>query len=84
MSALSGGGGGIKSIQRGTTTLGSQFVRTITIAAVDPDKSYIVCHGFDQSRDCPVACNLISSTEVEFRIQSTGSARVSWQVIEHA
>jgi hypothetical protein len=41
MAVIGGGGGGIKSIQRGTTTVTANSTATATINSVDEDKSFI-------------------------------------------
>ena len=82
-----GGGGGIKSVQRGTFDLGATSPVNITINAVDVNKSIVICNSNINSTqyvdNAVVTGTLIDSTTVSFEpYQSPLSALIEWQVIE--
>lgn len=77
MSGLTGGGSPINSIQRG-----SSFNTTLTIAAVDMDKSVVIVNnagGGSSSTFCSAYLN--SSTQLV--ITSASGVPTRWQVIEY-
>jgi hypothetical protein len=88
---LGGGGGGIKSIQRGVSSISNSAAYTIaTITAVDLSKStlsYGGCYSNAQATyidDALASARLSSSTEVF--VQRSGysnNSTVAWEVIEY-
>lgn len=90
---LGGGGGGIKSIQRGVTSISNSATNyaTATITAVDLSKStlsYGGCHSNAQNtyiKDALASARLSSSTEVFVQRggYTSNYATVAWEVIEY-
>lgn len=83
-------GGGIKSIQRGSSAGTSN--RTVTITAVDVNKSIVIStcsNGYDGGPITVIdGCYLLNSTTIQIvaGARSLGggvSANVHWQVIEY-
>ena len=80
------GGGGIKSIQRGTTSVSSSV--NVTISAVDMAKTKVNLLGYKWSTGSTperngVWANLTTTTNLNLYV-SDGTSHVSWEVIEYA
>ena len=78
------GGGGIKSIQRGTVSVSTESA-TITISEVDTNKSFIIINGVSGNEYGTYGVYLESFDNTSFSLK-TGipSCTASWQVIEFA
>ena len=85
---LGGGGGGIKSVQRGFYFHGTGTTVDITITSVDPSKSFVTfgCAPPNVPLDQALAvARITSSTTLQLaRISSTNWTYVAWEVVEFA
>lgn len=81
---LGGGGGGIKSVQRGF--VGSSFyLEEVTISAVDLSKTFVnlsYSAATDNIRDVFTYGLLTSSTNLYLRRSNTGYGTLVWEVVE--
>lgn len=90
--ADSGGGAVIKSVQRGSVTIGSGSTSvSVTIPTIDPAKSVLMISftsdsGPDDANSSVCSCRISSPTALTFyrRIQSEQRLLIKWQVIEYA
>lgn len=87
----SAGGGGIKSIQRGTFDVGSigfgKTDATITFNEIDTAKSIYIITGFGAYSSSAYGVSVIEFNNTYMTIQrqqSSASGVISWQVIEFA
>ena len=86
-------GGGIKSVQSGTTTVlfGLNFVNVTLTTAIDPAKSFIMINGTQAavgtSTSVPYArATIINSTTIrieETNPSTSNSITVNWTVVEY-
>lgn len=87
-----GGGAVIKSVRRGSVTIGSGSTSvSVTIPTIDPAKSvlmisFIADSGVDDADTSVCSCRISSPTGLTFyrRIQSEQQLLIKWQVIEYA
>lgn len=83
-----GGGGGIKSIQRGNNNITpTNNSATVTITAVDITKSFVSATGTSgetAAYGMPRAYLTDSTTLTLARNNTSNTATVSWEVIEYA
>ena len=81
---LGGGGGGIKSVQRGF--VGSSFyLEEVTISAVDLSKTFVnlmYSAGSSDIRGVDTYGILTSSTNLYLRRDNTGYGTLVWEVVE--
>ena len=85
-----GGGGGVKSVQRGTATFtGNVATSTVTIAAVNTSKaicSYLGVQPHNGAVGMEALVNqmeLTNATTLTFTRQSTaGAPSINWEVVE--
>lgn len=87
LNSLLGGGGGIKSVQRGTSGMGSSDNNvTVSITAVNLSKSFLVFSNTtndDDNRRSFVQGRFLSSSELIFnRNSSLNSLGLAWEVVE--
>lgn len=77
------GGGSIKSVQRGRAACGAACpgTATITISAVNPDKSFLLVRFNFQDVILYQRVTLVSSTEIEVDA-GNNTYDISWQVVE--
>jgi len=96
MSTLSqfAGGGGVKSVQRGTASVTT--TNTVTISSVDTSKSVVIAtvksgtnqYSFDNARwACTASTALTNSTTITLTNGAGGNifgtSSVDWQVVEY-
>ena len=88
---LGGGGGGIKSVQRGFAgfNMGYDYENRVTdvfITAVNLSKSFLIFSnntGDSSNAQSFVLGNLVSSTQITFsRASSQNSLCIAWEVVE--
>lgn len=87
-------GGGVKSVQRGTFNLGFTTTGTVTIGAINPEKSVIfITQKITMANtdiksnleSAQIAAQITSSTQVSLsRAGSYNQPTIEWQVIEYA
>lgn len=79
--------GGIKSVQRGITPW-DPAIKTVTISAVDPNKTFINVQAFGStaggspSNTFVCSGHLLSATSLELRGGTNNTIRFYWEVIE--
>jgi hypothetical protein len=88
---LGGGGGGIKSVQRGFASLSWGYdyenrFTDVSITAVNLSKSFLIFSnnaGDSSNAQTFVMGTLVSSTQITFsRYSSQNSLGISWEVVE--
>lgn len=80
------GGSSIKSIQRGTYSMGSSTSGNVTISSIEPSKSVLIVDSTIDNKDYTngVIISSLSRTSISFlRGNGFGNMNISWQVIEY-
>ena len=86
-SNLYGGGGGVKSVQRGVVNLGNSTSATATVSAVNMSKSRLQFLGVVASTSSATAqavkVELTNATTITAtRFSGSGACTVGWELIE--
>ena len=90
LTTVLGGGGGIKSVQRGIATIGSTGTLNTTITAVDTSKSFVTHSQYTRISAADLdqalaSAQLTSSTNIQFiKWDATNTTYVAWEVVEFA